>query len=139
MHKHLGGHPPAPDLDAERRLAALIGSAAAAGLLASAHDLADGGLGIALAESCLRGGRGCRVSLPGDAFTDLFSESAARAVVSVRPDHEEEFAALCAAHEVPATVLGVTGGDTLVVDGWFEVPLDELARVWEGTLPALFG
>ena len=139
VHKHLGGHPPAPDLDAERRLAALIGSAAAAGLLASAHDLADGGLGIALAESCLGGGRGCRVSLPGDAFTDLFSESAARAVVSVRPGHEEEFAALCAAHEVPATVLGVTGGDTLVVDGWFDVPLDELTRVWEGTLPALFG
>ena len=43
------------------------------------------------------------------------------------------------AHGVPATVLGVTGGDALVVDGSFEVPLGELARVWEGTLPALFG
>ena len=65
--------------------------------------------------------------------------TAARAVVSVPPEREEEFAALCAAHDVPATVLGVTGGDALVVDGSFEVPLDELARVWEGTLPALFG
>jgi len=139
VHKQLGGHPPAPDLDSERKLAALIGSAASAGLLASAHDLADGGLAIALAESCLRGGRGCRIGLSGDAFTELFSESAARAVISVRPGREEEFAALCAANEVPATVLGVTGGDALVIDGSFEVPLDELARVWTRTLPALFG
>jgi phosphoribosylformylglycinamidine synthase len=139
VHEQLGGHPPAPDLDSERMLAALIGSAAAAGLLASAHDLADGGLAIALAESCLRGGRGCRIALSGDAFAELFSESAARAVISVRPGREEEFAALCAANEVPATVLGMTGGDALVIDSSFEVPLDELARVWEGTLPALFG
>ena len=139
VHKQLGGHPPAPDLDSERKLAALIGSAASAGLLASAHDLADGGLAIALAESCLRGGRGCRIGLSGDAFTELFSESAARAVISVRPGREEEFAALCAANEILATVLGVTGGDALVIDGSFEVPLDELARVWTRTLPALFG
>ena len=138
VHKHLGGRPPAPDLDAERKLAALVGSAASGGLLASAHDLSDGGLAVALAESCLRGGRGCRVSVSGDVFTELFSESAARAVVAVRPGREEEFAALCAAHEVPATVLGVTGGDALAVDGSFEVPLDELARGWEATLPALF-
>jgi phosphoribosylformylglycinamidine synthase subunit PurL len=139
VHQHLGGHPPAPDLDAERKLAALIAAAASEELLASAHDLSDGGLAIALAESCLRAGRGCQVTLPGDPFTDLFSESAARAVVSVRPGREDEFTALCAAHEVPATVLGVTGGDSLAVAGWFEVSADELTHVWKGTLPALYG
>jgi phosphoribosylformylglycinamidine synthase subunit PurL len=139
IHQHLGGRPPTPDLHAERKLATLIAAAAAEGLLASAHDLADGGLAIALAESCLRGARGCRVSLPGDAFTMLFSESAARAVVSVRPGREAEFAALCAANEVPATVLGTTGGNSLTIEGAFEVGLDELSRNWEATLPALFG
>jgi phosphoribosylformylglycinamidine synthase subunit PurL len=139
VHRHLGGRPPAPDLDSERRLAALIAAAAARGLLASAHDLSDGGLAIALAESCLRGERGCRVSLAGDPFIELFSESAARAVVSVTPGQEAEFAALCEANEIPATVLGVTGGDILAVEATFEVPVDEFRRVWEGTLPALFG
>jgi phosphoribosylformylglycinamidine synthase subunit PurL len=138
LHRHLGGRPPAPDLDAERRVAALIGAAKAA-LLDSAHDLSDGGLGVALAESCLRGGRGCRVNLDEDPFTALFSESAARAVVSVRPGAELEFAGLCAAHGVPARVLGTTGGETLEVEGLFTVSLDELTRVWTGTLPALFG
>jgi len=137
-HGHLGGHPPAADLDAERRLADLMSAAAQESLLSSAHDLSTGGLSIALAESCIRGGRGCRVRLPGDPFTDLFSESAARAVVSVTPGREAEFAALCAANEIPATVLGTTGGQTLAVEATFEVSLDELRRVWQGTLPALF-
>jgi len=137
-HGHLGGHPPAADLDAERRLADLMSAAARESLLSSAHDLSTGGLSIALAESCIRGGRGCRVRLPGDPFTDLFSESAARAVVSVTPGREAEFAALCAANEIPATVLGTTGGQTLAVEATFEVSLDELRRVWQGTLPALF-
>jgi phosphoribosylformylglycinamidine synthase subunit PurL len=137
-HKHLGGRPPAVDLQAERRLAALIAAAAAAGLLASAHDLSDGGLAIALAESCLRRGLGCSVNLPGDLFTALFSESASRALVSVTPGQETEFTALCAEHGVPATVIGVTAGDTLTVEGTFEVPLAELERTWTGTLPALF-
>jgi phosphoribosylformylglycinamidine synthase len=145
VHQHLGGLPPAPDLDAERQLAIVVTAAASAGLLASAHDLADGGLAIALAESCLYAGRGCTVSLqgggalPGDAFTALFSESAARALVSVVPGREREFAALAAGHGVPATVLGITTGGVLAVEGAFEIPLPELERVWTSTLPGIFG
>ena len=139
LHGHLGGRPPAPRLDAERRLAALLATAASAGLLSAAHDLSDGGLAIALAESCLRGGVGCRVRLPGDAFTWLFSESAARAVVAVRPGAEAPLRELQAAHGVPGEVIGAVGGDSLVVEGCFTVPLDELAAVHTATLPALFG
>jgi phosphoribosylformylglycinamidine (FGAM) synthase-like enzyme len=139
VHQHLGGRPPAVDLESERRLATLIAAAARDGVLASAHDLADGGLAIALAESCLHGGRGCAVTLRGDPFTALFSESSARALVSVAPGRETDFAALCAEHGVPATVLGHTGGHSLTVDNAFTVPLTELERVWTATLPALFG
>ena len=138
-HGHLGGRPPQPDLEAERALAAVLIAAASGELLAAAHDLSDGGLAIALAESCLRGGLGCRVRLPGDPFSFLFSESAARAVVAVRPGADSAFAALAAGHGVPAETLGTTGGGSLTVDGCFEIPLDELAAVHRGTLPALFG
>jgi phosphoribosylformylglycinamidine synthase len=138
-HGHLGGRPPAPDLDAERRLAALLAAAAAAGLLSAAHDLSDGGLAVALAESCLRGGTGCTVRLPEDPFTALFSESAARAVVAVRPGSETAFGQLAEAHGVPAAAIGSTGGDSLTVDGCFAIPLAELAAVHTSTLPALFG
>jgi phosphoribosylformylglycinamidine synthase subunit PurL len=138
-HGHLGGRPPRPDLDAERRLAGLLAAAVAAGLLAAAHDLSDGGLAVALAESCLRGGTGCTVRLPGDPFTALFSESAGRAVVAVRPGAEDAFGRLAEAHGVPAAAIGSTGGDSLTVDGGFAIPLAELAAVHARTLPALFG
>jgi phosphoribosylformylglycinamidine synthase len=139
LHGHLGGRPPAPDLDAERRLAGLLAAAAAAGLLSAAHDLSDGGLAVALAESCLRGGTGCAVWLPGDPFTALFSESAGRAIVAVRPGAEEAFGWLRDAHGVPGETIGTVGGDSLVVDGCFAIPLAELAAVHTQTLPGLFG
>ena len=72
------------------------------------------------------------MALPGDSFTALFSESAARALVSVVPGREREFAALAEEHGVPATVLGVTAGDTLTVEGTFEVPLAELRAGLDG-------
>ena len=139
LHGHLGGRPPAPDLDVERRLAALLVAAAEAGLLSAAHDLSDGGLAVALAESCLRGGVGCAVRLPGDPFTALFSESAGRAIVAVRPGAEAAFSQLRDAHGVAGETIGTVSGDSLVVDGCFAIPLTELAAVHGQTLPALFG
>ncbi len=138
-HGHLGGLPPAADLEAERALANVLVTAAARGLLTAAHDLSDGGLGLALAESCLSGGTGCAVTLPGDPATFLFSESAGRAVVAVRGGAGPEFARLCAGEGVPATALGETGGAALEITGHFTVPLGELAAVHRGALPALFG
>ncbi len=138
-HGHLGGPPPAPDLDAERRLAALLAAAAAAGLLSAAHDLSDGGLAVALAESCLRGGTGCVVRLPGDPFTWLFSESAGRCVVAVSAGAEAAFGQLRDAHGVPGETIGAVGGDRLDVESCFAVPLAELAATHTQTLPALFG
>jgi phosphoribosylformylglycinamidine synthase len=145
-HDHLGGRPPAVDFSAERSLASVAESAIAGGLLASAHDLSDGGLAIALAEACLRGQRGCDVSLTdsgaGDAFTALFSESAARALVSVIPGREAEFAALAAEHGVPVAVLGTVSGTgdgaALTITDVFSVTLSDLCQAWEAPLPALF-
>lgn len=138
-HDHLGGLPPQADLAAEAALATVLVEAAERGLLEGSHDLSDGGLGIALAESCLAAGVGATVSLAGDAFTALFSESAARALVTVRPERFDEFAALCAQHDVPCYGLGSTGGAALVVSDVLEIPVEELRETHTATLPALFG
>ena len=138
-HGHLGGHPPAVDLAAERALAEVLVAAAADGLLTAAHDVSDGGLAVALAECCLAGRVGCEVSLPGDPFPALFSESPARAVAEVAPGAEAAFAALCERHGVPLAELGTVGGDRLEVAGCFSVPVAELAAARGRVLPALFG
>jgi phosphoribosylformylglycinamidine synthase II len=139
VHRHLGGQPPAVDFEAERALAEVLVAAARDGLLASAHDLSDGGLAIALAEACLAGGIGASVRLPGDPFTELFSESAGRALVQAGPGCQDELTALCATAGVPVQVIGSAGGDSLEVVGLFEIPVAEFAAVHAAPLPALFG
>ncbi|MGY1693059.1 phosphoribosylformylglycinamidine synthase subunit PurL [Geodermatophilus sp. SYSU D01105] len=137
VHGHLGGRPPAVDLEAERSLGELLAALGREGLVSSAHDLADGGLAQALAESALRYGVGARLALAGDAFTALFSESGARAVVTTSDPEAVRATAEWAG--VGVTELGTTGGDALAVDGVAELPLAELRAAWSATLPALFG
>lgn len=140
-HDHLGGRPPAVDLDHERRLAEVLISASATGLLRSAHDLADGGLAQALTESVLRKGFGAEIGLPQDAdpFVWLFSESAGRVLVSLPAAHREALAARCREHRISCTELGRVGPDrepVLSVAGQFTLPLAELRAAWSATLPA---
>jgi phosphoribosylformylglycinamidine synthase II len=138
VHGHLGGRPPAVDLEAERALAEVLVTAAGRGLLAGAHDLSDGGLAVALAEACLASGTGAAVTLPGDPFTYLFSESAGRALVAVAPGAEAALTQLCVAVGVPAVALGTAGGGTLDVAGSFSVSLGALSSAHLDTLPVLF-
>ncbi|NUR48208.1 MAG: phosphoribosylformylglycinamidine synthase subunit PurL [Hamadaea sp.] len=146
-HQHLGGTPPQVDLAAERRLGDAIGQAAEHGLIRTAHDLSDGGLAQALAESSLRKGFGAAIELPAEwstgsqPFVFLFSESTGRALVAVPPGHEMAFTALCEERQVPATRLGTVSGEgtALEVAGQFTLPLDELREAWSATLPKLFG
>ena len=85
------------------------------------------------------GARAPRARCPGEAFTLLFSESAARAVVAVRPGARGGVRrAVRRGRACPAAVLGVTGGASLEVAGLFAIGLDELAAAHRGTLPALF-
>lgn len=137
VHGHLGGRPPAVNLAAEHNLARALQDLV--GVATSAHDLSDGGLAQALAEAAMVAGIGARVALEGDAFVGLFSESAARAVLTVPADRVEELMAIAARHGVPATELGETGGDVLAVENAFEVPLVELRAAWTATLPAALG
>ncbi len=141
-HQHLGGRPPRVDLERERALGLVMARVAKAGLASSAHDLSDGGLAQALVESCLRRNVGALVALPGDQtdFVSLFSESAARALVSVPHGQEKAFTVLCAEFGVSCTPLGVTSAaPVLEIRDLFSVPLDELRAAHTATLPALFG
>jgi phosphoribosylformylglycinamidine synthase len=140
-HAHLGGRPPQVDLLGEQRLAGVLADGAR--LFSAAHDLSDGGLAQALVEACLRRGLGATVALPAELspFLYLFSESAGRVLVSVREGERDALVALAAERGVPCAPIGTVGapGSAVVVEGQFEIPLDELRAAHTGTLPALFG
>jgi phosphoribosylformylglycinamidine synthase subunit PurL len=141
-HEHLGGRPPKVFLGQEKALGDVIATAAAHGHLASAHDISDGGLAQALAESTLRNNLGAAITLPTGItpFVALFSESTARALVTVPQGHDQAFRALCAEYNVPVTTLGtVTAATVLDIHDVFSVPLDELRAAHAATLPHHFG
>ncbi|MET9876518.1 phosphoribosylformylglycinamidine synthase subunit PurL [Actinacidiphila glaucinigra] len=139
VHDHLGGLPPAVDLEREKLLGEILISASRDGMVDAAHDLSDGGLIQAVVESCLRGGNGARLVVPDglDPFVFLFSESAGRAVVSVPRSEELRFTDMCGARGLPATRIGVVDGDAVELQGEFGITLDELRTAHEGTIPAL--
>ncbi|MGA5171095.1 phosphoribosylformylglycinamidine synthase subunit PurL, partial [Streptomyces lavendulocolor] len=139
VHQHLGGLPPAVDLDREKLLGEILIAASRDGMIDAAHDLSDGGLIQAVAESCLRGNNGARLIVPDglDAFTFLFSESAGRAVVAVPRSEELRFTDMCGARGLPATRIGVIDGNTIDIQGQFTIPLDELRHAHEATIPGL--
>jgi phosphoribosylformylglycinamidine synthase II len=135
----VSGRPPALDLEAESRLHRLLHEAARRDVLASAHDLSDGGLVVALAECAIWGGNGFTVGLPGGLppHLTLFSESASRAVVTPSSGREGTLEELAAFHHVPLTRLGLTGGLRLRFEHAFEVELSDAVVVYEGAMPML--
>ena len=150
IHNHLGGRPPAVDLEREVALGSLLHGAALEGLVTSAHDLSDGGLAQALAEAVSRFGVGARVYLDEilerdgiDAATALFSESTGRVIVSVDRTDDVKFVGLCEARGYPVLRIGVTdlrGTDAaLDVQGLFTVPVAEIRQRSAETLPKYFG
>ena len=133
------GRPPALDLERERRLHRLLIGAARSDLLESAHDCAEGGIAIALAESAIAGGVGFAVTLPGDqpGHVGLFSESASRVVVSVAPERATELEDAAAEGGVSFTRLGETGGPAVAIDALFEMTVAEIAAIYEDAIPKL--
>ncbi|MCH1865123.1 phosphoribosylformylglycinamidine synthase subunit PurL [Nocardioides sp. CFH 31398] len=144
VHDHLGGTPPRVDLDAEKALTTLMVEAAAAGTVAAAHDLSDGGLAQALVEACIAGGRGATVrpeALGVDPFVALFSESSARALLAVTDEHLETVRSRATELGLAVAEVGTSGGESLVVeagDSSFEIDVAEVETVWRATLPAVF-
>jgi phosphoribosylformylglycinamidine synthase len=147
IHDHLGGLPPEVDLAAEQRLAALIAAGGEQSLIASAHDLADGGLAQALAEAVLRFGVGARVWISEitdrdgvDGTAALFSESTGRMLVSVPREDDVKFQGLCEGRGYPFLRIGVTdAGGALEVQDLFTIPIDELSGIHRSPLADAFG
>ncbi len=130
------GRPPAVDLGAEERLADLLRFLAFEGVVHTAHDLAEGGLAVALAEACVQGGLGASLRVDSEPV-GLFSESQARAIVAVAPEHAERVLREAEEFEVPAVDAGAVGGARLEVKydgGELAAQVEELHRLWSTAL-----
>jgi phosphoribosylformylglycinamidine synthase len=134
---HLGGHLAALDLALHARLLALVAGLVDERLVDGVHDISDGGLGVALAEMMVKSGTGCRLG-PVAGYAELFGEGPSRVLVSVPPAWLATVRERSSEAGVPATDLGVGGGDTLVIHGLLELSLADALSSWRGALSAQF-
>ncbi len=142
LHGAAAGRLRLPELEATAALIRCVTKAVAEQLVTSAHDCAEGGLAVALAECCIAGGLGARVALsPGRAERAdvvLFGEGVGRVLVSLPAPQLSALLHLANRLTVPAQVLGSVGGDRLVIgaDGdavhgpWIDARVDDLAQAW---------
>ncbi|NLW06763.1 MAG: phosphoribosylformylglycinamidine synthase subunit PurL [Clostridia bacterium] len=143
IHSLVAGEPPQLDLEREKAVQELVREAIAAGLVRAAHDCAEGGLAIALAESVINGGLGARIELESSLRPDylLFSESQSRVLLAVAPACRDRVLALARQKGIPATVIGLCGGSALEVSlngrVLFNLSLGELEQTWRESIPAL--
>ena len=144
VHGVVAGDAPEIDLGREAALQKLLVDAIGAGLVGSAHDCADGGFAVALAECCFdTDGIGCDVDIPGgDPTAPLFSESASRVVVSVAAADEAALLARAADAGVPARRIGTTGGDRIRISvggtSSIDVGVSDAERVWSTSIEKYF-
>jgi phosphoribosylformylglycinamidine synthase II len=132
------GLPPALDLDYEKRVQAATREIVNGGFAESAHDVSDGGLAVALAESSLEG-MGAAIELSTDLQPELalFHEGPSRVLISTAVPREVE--RIAKAHGIEVLRIGVTmkvwlriGNDSMT---WIECPVEQLRNVWENALP----
>ncbi|HEV8308878.1 MAG TPA: phosphoribosylformylglycinamidine synthase subunit PurL [Methylomirabilota bacterium] len=147
LHGRLAG-PLAPlDLARERAVQAACLAAIEAGCVRSAHDCAEGGLAVALAESCITGPRrlGAELELPAGGRLDelLFGEAPSRIVLSIAPPEWARLEQIVREWAVPVTVLGRVEDDRLVIrvggNVRIDVGVDAMADAFEHTLERWVG
>lgn len=139
IHGKIAGDCPQLDWQRERAVQAACLQMIRERLLHSAHDVADGGLAVALAECCIMDEeqpRGAEIALPPYRRADfaLFGESQSLIIVSYSPSQRGKIQGVCDQHRAPMTVLGKVGGEKLRLAGLLDVSSKELAEKYYGAI-----
>jgi phosphoribosylformylglycinamidine synthase len=139
-HDLVSGDAPPLDLSKEKKVQDLCLQGIRAGLVHSAHDCAEGGLGVALAECCFSGSngeRGAIVDLGNSSLRPdflLFGEDQSRILLSATPASSAKILSMAQELDVPARVIGVVGGKSLIVKGILDVETASIAAAYFGAI-----
>ncbi|KIL13639.1 phosphoribosylformylglycinamidine synthase subunit PurL [Bacillus pumilus] len=134
------GKAPEIDLNVELSRQEALLAAIQNDLVQSAHDVSEGGLGVALAESTFgTDGLGADIQIDLNSEASLFSETQSRFVVTVKPEHREAFAAAVKDAKEVGTVTndGVFTVKNQEGQQWIHAAVNELERAWKGAIPCL--
>ncbi len=130
---------PAIDLSLEKRVQRCCLEAIKRGIIKSAHDCSEGGLAVAIAESCVAGDIGFSGDweVKGRLDSTFFGEYRPAIVVSIPPDSIAKMNRIARRWQVPLTWLGEVGGKRLLVKRYIDLSLAEAQRAWQEGLKRL--
>ena len=130
------GAPPPVDLAIEKRHGTFVRDQIRAGVIKAAHDISDGGLGVALAEMAMRSGLGCSIDLPdNNPHIAFYAEDQARYVVSCAQGTADAFRSKAAEAGIPVETLGKVGGSMVSVNGHGSISVALLREHHESWFP----
>jgi phosphoribosylformylglycinamidine synthase subunit PurL len=136
---HNNKNTPAPyfDIDEEFDMQQLVANLIGEKLVASAHDVSEGGIFIALLESAMVSSIGCSITTNSDMRKDgwLFGEAQGRVIVSVSDENLNEFIEMAAASGVDFSKIGETGGDKMTIDDENYGTVEEYRAEYENAIP----
>jgi phosphoribosylformylglycinamidine synthase len=139
LNGEISGKAPALDLTVEAARQEAILTAIRQGLVASAHDVSEGGVAVALAEKTFSAkGLGVNVTLTGSAVSALFSETQSRFILTVKEENVVAFEEFV----IDAEKIGVvTDDEKIVIYGeagvLVEGTVEEFRSAWKGAIPCL--
>ncbi len=143
IHGLVKGDAPCLFLEREAAVQAVCLEAIQKGLIRSAHDCSEGGLAVALAESCISGDErvGARIKVKANMRTDalLFGETQSRIIISCAPKNRTKIEKLAKKYKIPYQVLGKVGGKNLKINSLINAPVEKLYDAWKYAIPKLMG
>lgn len=143
IHEVVAGKIPPVDYKYEKALYEFLQEAIMSESLNSVHDISEGGLAVALAESCImdeEASHGAKTKIDFQTRGDfaLFSEGGGRVVVSFAPANADRVFALSSSKNLPINKIGIVGGEKLEINDVIEMDIRELSSIYYGVLPSKF-
>lgn len=134
IHGKVTGTPPELDLDMELKLIELLLKASEKGIINSAHDISEGGLAVAICESCFTpsGPLGVEIKVQSSIREDamLFSETQGRAIVSLNSKNLDNLKLLAEKLDLPMQTIGRVKGTRLLIEDLVDIPISKAYNIW---------
>ena len=138
VHNLVKGEVPSLDIELEKRVQKSVLEMVEKNIVQSAHDCSEGGLAVAIAESCISGDKvvGADINLSSDIRLDalLFGETQSRIIISCRKKNLSDIEVVAAKNNIPCNIIGKTGGSNLNISNFdrevVNLSLEEMLGSW---------
>src|SRR6056297_278289 len=136
QENRIDGYVPEIDLKLEKRVQDTVFKAVKEGIVKSAHDCSEGGLAVALAESCFKNEIGVNIKIEENISDKalLFGETQSRIIVSIAQDNENILKKIAEENKIPIKKIGRTQGNRYLFNDLIELSVEEMNNKWENAI-----